>query len=32
MLPLEGEHTDEILAGLGYSDHKISELHQSGVV
>ncbi len=32
MLPLEGEHTDEIMAGLGYSEQGISELRQKGVV
>jgi crotonobetainyl-CoA:carnitine CoA-transferase CaiB-like acyl-CoA transferase len=30
--PLLGQHTDEILGGLGYSDAKIRELHEEGVV
>jgi len=30
--PSTGEHTDEIMAGLGYSEQKISELRQKGVV
>jgi crotonobetainyl-CoA:carnitine CoA-transferase CaiB-like acyl-CoA transferase len=30
--PLMGEHTDEILAGLGYDDARIAELRGAGVV
>ena len=30
--PSTGEHTDEIMTGLGYSEQRISELHQKGVV
>jgi len=30
--PTDGEHTDEILAGLGYSSEKIKELHEAGIV
>lgn len=30
--PLVGEHTDEILSGLGYSPAAIGELHERGVV
>ena len=32
LAPSTGEHTDEILAGLGYSEQRISELRQKGVV
>ena len=32
LAPLNGEHTDEILTGLGYSGEKINELRQAGVV
>jgi crotonobetainyl-CoA:carnitine CoA-transferase CaiB-like acyl-CoA transferase len=30
--PLMGEHTDEILAGLGYDDERIAELRAAGIV
>jgi crotonobetainyl-CoA:carnitine CoA-transferase CaiB-like acyl-CoA transferase len=30
--PLLGEHTDEILLGLGYSQEEIRSLQQEGVV
>jgi crotonobetainyl-CoA:carnitine CoA-transferase CaiB-like acyl-CoA transferase len=30
--PLLGEHTDEILAALGYSEEKIGQLREKGVV
>ncbi len=30
--PLRGEHTNEILIGLGYSERRINELRQAGVV
>ncbi len=30
--PRLGEHTDEILAGLGYSDAELKSLHDSGVI
>jgi len=30
--PSTGEHTDEILGSLGYSEQRIAELHQEGVV
>jgi len=32
LAPLAGEHTDEILAALGYSKEKIAELRESGAV
>ena len=32
LAPLAGQHTDEILAGLGYSKEKIEELRTSGAV
>ena len=32
LAPLTGEHTNEILLGLGYSEQRISELRQGGVV
>ncbi|GHD99197.1 formyl-CoA transferase [Defluviimonas sp. 20V17] len=30
--PLLGEHTDEVLAGLGYSDAEIAEMHEAKAV
>jgi crotonobetainyl-CoA:carnitine CoA-transferase CaiB-like acyl-CoA transferase len=30
--PMLGEHTEEILTGLGYSKQRISELHQKSVI
>ena len=30
--PDQGEHTDSILADLGYDDATIKELHENGVV
>jgi formyl-CoA transferase/CoA:oxalate CoA-transferase len=30
--PLLGQHTDEILKGLGYSQQQIEELHKSGTI
>lgn len=30
--PVLGEHTDEILAGLGYSGARIAELRQAGII
>jgi crotonobetainyl-CoA:carnitine CoA-transferase CaiB-like acyl-CoA transferase len=30
--PEIGEHSDEILSGLGYSDHEIADLRAQGVV
>ncbi|MBA7713790.1 Formyl-CoA:oxalate CoA-transferase [subsurface metagenome] len=30
--PMLGEHTEEILAGLGYSEQRIDELRQEGVI
>jgi crotonobetainyl-CoA:carnitine CoA-transferase CaiB-like acyl-CoA transferase len=30
--PLVGEHTDEILAGLGYNDAEIAALREEGVI
>lgn len=30
--PLTGEHTDEVLLGLGYGSDAIAALHKSGVV
>ena len=30
--PIRGEHTDEILIGLGYNKPRISELRQKGVI
>ena len=30
--PLLGEHTDAILAGLGYSEARITDLRQKGVI
>ncbi|MBI4331182.1 MAG: CoA transferase [Chloroflexi bacterium] len=30
--PIIGEHTKEVLAGLGYSEREISELHRNGTV
>lgn len=32
LAPMLGEHTDEILRGLGYSGQRISQLHHEGVV
>ncbi len=32
LAPTKGEHTDEIMAGLGYSEQRISELREKGVV
>ena len=32
LAPVAGQHTDEILAGLGYSKEKIEELRSSGAV
>ena len=31
LAPMLGEHTEEILVGLGYSKQRISELRQEGV-
>jgi crotonobetainyl-CoA:carnitine CoA-transferase CaiB-like acyl-CoA transferase len=30
--PLMGEHSDEILAGLGYDESKIAALRDAGVI
>ena len=30
--PLRGEHTEEILTGLGYNKQRINELHQKGII
>jgi formyl-CoA transferase len=30
--PVLGEHTDEVLAGLGYSDSEVAALKDSGAV
>ena len=30
--PLRGEHTEEILIGLGYDEQGISELRQGGTI
>ena len=30
--PLLGEHTDEVLAGLGYSKDQVAALHTAGAV
>ena len=30
--PLLGEHTDEVLGSLGYSDSMLHEFRQSGVI
>ena len=30
--PLLGEHTEEILTGLGYNKQRINELRQEGII
>jgi crotonobetainyl-CoA:carnitine CoA-transferase CaiB-like acyl-CoA transferase len=32
LAPLPGQHTDEILQGLGYSKEKIEELRNAGTI
>jgi crotonobetainyl-CoA:carnitine CoA-transferase CaiB-like acyl-CoA transferase len=32
LAPLPGEHTDEILQGLGYKQEEIEDLRQEGIV
>jgi crotonobetainyl-CoA:carnitine CoA-transferase CaiB-like acyl-CoA transferase len=32
LAPMLGEHTEETLAGLGYSEQRINELRQEGVI
>ena len=31
MAPLLGEHSEEILKGLGYTDEQMAELHEQGI-
>jgi len=30
--PLPGEHTDEVLLGLGYTKNEVKKLHQTGAI